>query len=863
MRRMAIFLSLFLAATLLVPTGARAHGTDHDLAVQLNIPQLIDQHLEEGHIDYSESLKLKIIWFKQCEFLPEAYLDALAVPVRCGTPILLEIDRNFDLLDDGDLKELAAMGYTGPPDILGGRPDHSFTLESAVIPLRVHYESADQLDKAERTLEAYEFSWARECDEIGFFEPPGDYGVDGSDDYDVYLSGTGSGVLGYTSPGQQVTSTWWNDRTSYIVHSRGLTSDAQIRTTACHEFNHACQMAMAYEEMASFYENSATWVEPHVYFEYASDAWAYDWDFQRAPEKAVCWFDNSGLFQYGGFLWPEFLEDRINGWEPDLVREVWDICRDEVGNDETNYFEAFVEVANTNDQNPPRGGWTLQDLLTDFAEWRYFVRGEVDDNHFTHGAQFTRVPVVPEHRHSTLPAVCPAVLPNVPDFFGCNYIRFDEATGSTPTLKVFFEGEKDYANAPFQWRLLIIKLFEVGGAYEIETHDVPTDTGTLLFDITEADQCERLVMCVLNFGIGGTNPGYTMPSGQYYYMAWGEDDPNMSLLVAGPGPGESNDPMFRNFLASNTSIGFADELHSNEHGFGLNVATGDIDGDNVEEIVVGYGADPVAPPEFTAYRLNGFGIWGTQRMAYGVEKYGVKVACGDIDGDGYDEIVTGPGPGPPFGPQVRGWNFDNESTVAMADVSYFAYGTLKYGVNVSCGDIDGDGYDEIVTGAGPGAVFGPHVRGWNYDGTTLTSIPGVSYLAYGTPKWGVNVACGDIDGDGYDEIVTGAGPGAIYGPHVRGWNFDGGTLAPMAGVSYLAYGTNKFGVNVTCGDVDNDGIDEIVTGAGPSQVFGAHVRGWNYDGAALAPIGSISFFAYDANSYRFGANVAVAQIQVD
>ena len=62
-------------------------------------------------------------------------------------------------------------------------------------------------------------------------------------------------------------------------------------------------------------------------------------------------------------------------------------------------------------------------------------------------------------------------------------------------------------------------------------------------------------------------------------------------------------------------------------------------------------------------------------------------------------------------------------------MSFLAYGTHRWGVNVACGDLDGDGIDEIVTGPGPGAVFGPHVRGWNYDGTALTAIPGVSFLA--------------------------------------------------------------------------------------------------------------------------------------
>ena len=865
MRRMATLLPVLLAAMLLIPMGMQAQADESGPAPRLNVPQLIEQDLEKGLIDYSEALRLKITWFKQCNLLPEQYRAALDVIVRCGTPVLLEIDRNFDKLEKEDLAILAGMGLPDRLTILGGRPDYSFTLESSVIPLRVHYETADQLERAQKTLEVYEFSWARECGEIGFYEPPGDYGADGSDDYDVYLSGTGTGVLGYTMPGQQVEETWWDDRTSHIVHSRDLDTDAVISTTGSHEFNHACQMAMAQETSITFYENCATWVEPHVYFEYANDAWSYGWYCQREPEKAICWFDNGGLFQYGGFIWPEYIADRLNNWEPEIIRDIWIEALDEPGANDTNYFEAIVEIANQYEPGGPRGdGWHLYDLLTEWAEWRYFCNNEIDDTHYTHGSHFNRVTIDATQRHTTLPALCPAELPRMPEFYGMNYIRFDEAITDQETLKIFFEGERDWISTPLNWRLLIIKYYEVGGAFDLEVHDVPTDTGTMLLEVTEANQCERLVMVVINLGAGGTNPFYEMPEAQYYYMAWAEDDPNMSLLVAAPGPSADNGALFRNFLSSDPSMMFCEEEHSPDFTHGLTLATGDIDGDNVEEIVCGYGSAPTAPPEFYAYRLNGFGVYGSDQMAYGVEKFGVNVACGDIDGDGYDEIITGPGPGEVFGPHVRGWNFDNEyATASIPGVSFFAYGTLKYGVNVACGDIDGDGYDEIVTGPGPGAVFGPHVRGWNVDGGTATAIPGVSYFAYGSPKWGANVACGDIDGDGIDEIVTGPGPGAIYGPHVRAWNYDGSTLAAIPGVSYFAYGTLKYGVKVTCGDVDNDGIDEIVTGPGPGQVFGAHIRGWNYDGGTLEPISSISFFAFDSASVRYGANVAVAQIQVD
>ncbi len=75
---------------------------------------------------------------------------------------------------------------------------------------------------------------------------------------------------------------------------------------------------------------------------------------------------------------------------------------------------------------------------------------------------------------------------------------------------------------------------------------------------------------------------------------------------------------------------------------------------------------------------------------------------------------------------------------------------------------------ELLTGAGPGAIYGPHVRGFTIDGEP---VDGLNFLAYGTNKWGVNVAAGDLDGDGKDEIITGAGPGAVFGPHVRAFSY--------------------------------------------------------------------------------------------
>ncbi|MFN7976198.1 MAG: putative Ig domain-containing protein [Acidobacteriota bacterium] len=136
-------------------------------------------------------------------------------------------------------------------------------------------------------------------------------------------------------------------------------------------------------------------------------------------------------------------------------------------------------------------------------------------------------------------------------------------------------------------------------------------------------------------------------------------------------------------------------------------------------------------------------------IAYSAGQWGTNVASGDVNGATYAEILTGPGPGPTYGPQVRGWD---RAGTSMGKINFYAYGTLRYGVNVGASDIDGDNYAEIITGAGPGNVFGPHVRGFNFDNLSVSALAKVSFFAYGTLKFGVNVEDGNVDGDAYGKL---------------------------------------------------------------------------------------------------------------
>ncbi len=93
----------------------------------------------------------------------------------------------------------------------------------------------------------------------------------------------------------------------------------------------------------------------------------------------------------------------------------------------------------------------------------------------------------------------------------------------------------------------------------------------------------------------------------------------------------------------------------------------------------------------------------------------------------------------------------------------------------------------IAAGPGPDYTNSPEVRVFPPE---QGSGPIYIFAAYGAPHYGVNMSCGRVTGGSGDVILTGAGPGDIYGPHVRGFQVDG---TPLTGLSFMAYGTQQVG----------------------------------------------------------------------
>jgi hypothetical protein len=178
---------------------------------------------------------------------------------------------------------------------------------------------------------------------------------------------------------------------------------------------------------------------------------------------------------------------------------------------------------------------------------------------------------------------------------------------------------------------------------------------------------------------------------------------------------------------------------------------------------------------------------------------GVTVAVGDVNGDGVDDIICGAGPG--GAPVVE--VFDGVTGNGIMSIMGLPAG-FRGGVFVAAGDVNGDGKADIIVGAGPGA--GPQVNVFNgADGTLLKSF----FAFPASFRGGVRVAAGDVNGDGLADIICGAGPGGA--PQVTA--FDFGTLNQLA--SFYAF-TPFFagGVYVGAGDMFGEGFSDILVGAG-------------------------------------------------
>ena len=227
----------------------------------------------------------------------------------------------------------------------------------------------------------------------------------------------------------------------------------------------------------------------------------------------------------------------------------------------------------------------------------------------------------------------------------------------------------------------------------------------------------------------------------------------------------------------------------------------------------------------------------TEWDAIGSVQLGYSVSlAGDVDGDGFPDVIVG-------APLEGGWS-DGPSGAA-----YLYHGGINGGSQVNgtrivasdpfdkdwfgrsvsgAGDVNGDGYDDVVIGA-------PEKDGDNGAAYVYMGGPGGLQLGSETllfevsdregERFGDSVAgAGDVNGDGYDDIVIGA-PGQFTSPGGEVWVYLGGVdgVATERYVSIVALepsDPNTYGQSVAAaGDVNDDGFDDIIVGGGSAMAY--------------------------------------------
>ncbi|MBN9520569.1 hypothetical protein J0H58_18950, partial [bacterium] len=201
---------------------------------------------------------------------------------------------------------------------------------------------------------------------------------------------------------------------------------------------------------------------------------------------------------------------------------------------------------------------------------------------------------------------------------------------------------------------------------------------------------------------------------------------------------------------------------------GVRVALADVTGDGTADLVTAPGAgtaptirvyDGADPDHALVASFDAFESSFTG---------GVSVAAADLTGDGFAEVVVGADLG--GGPRVV--VFDGATVggtaapVTLDDFLAIDDANFRGGVRLALGDISGDGVADLLVGAGYGG--GPRVVA--FDGASLARGQQVKlfpdFFAFeGALRNGAFVAVGDVNGDGRGDLLFGAGPGG--GPRVR------------------------------------------------------------------------------------------------
>jgi hypothetical protein len=286
---------------------------------------------------------------------------------------------------------------------------------------------------------------------------------------------------------------------------------------------------------------------------------------------------------------------------------------------------------------------------------------------------------------------------------------------------------------------------------------------------------------------------------------------HVGIIVVAPDAGRV--PEVRVFDAETGAVKFAIDAYNESFRGGVRVAVGDVNADGIPDIITapGPGHEPLVQVFNGATGQLYTGDAGSF-LAFDQDFLnGVWVAAGDVNGDGFADIITGKDAGGT--PQVR--VFDGLDSGLIHEFNAYSSG-FRGGVRVAAGDINGDGAADIITAPGPGRE--PELRVFNgLDAREIDSVRAFD----NSFRRGVYVAAADVNGDGRTDIIASGGD-AIQRVVIA---FKGKRLSKILPGTLVSPYNPQTGdsVRIAAVDTNGDGLAEIVTAPPPGALGGPKV----------------------------------------